>query len=201
VTDGSRGFNHGTTTFFDFDATTVAPNGFTVALDFRRFPEDPANSPGPGGFLVFGLGVDSGTAISNEFQAPNLSDWSILFQQAANGNTGNANVRTDNTGPGFSFDYGNPDIEHSLLLTAIPQVSGAYGDADLIDINVLIDGTLSQDFTTVGGTDFGTLAISANNFEGRYIDNLVVSAIPEPGSLVVGLLGLVMTAAGRRRKC
>lgn len=198
VTDGNVGFSFGTTSFYDFDATTVSPDGFEVALDFRRYPTTPAAPTG--GYIAFGFGVDSGTAIVNDFHAIGASDWSVLFQQAANGNAGNANVSIDNSAVG-NFDYGDPLAEHSLVLTVTPQVSGAYGAADLIDIIVDVDGN-TQNFQTTGGADFGTFAVSANNFEARFIDNLVVSsisAIPEPSSFaLLGLGGLVML--GRRRR-
>jgi hypothetical protein len=183
VTDGDRGFSFGSSSFYELDVTSSAPDGFTIALDFRRYPADPATPPGPNGYIAFGLGVDLGSEPLGDALALNNSDWAILFQQANNGNTGNSTVYTDSA-PVTNFDYGDPDIEHSLLLTVTPQTSGAYGDSDSVDVNVLIDGTLSQDFTTTGGADFGTFTVSANNFEGRYIDNLVVSAFDGGGPLL-----------------
>ncbi len=201
TTDGSVGFSHGTASFFDYDASAVAPLGFVIALDFARFATPPAPGPGGGGFISFGLGVDAGTAIASDFAALNLSDWAILFQQAANGNTGNANVRNDGTVvAGSDFDYGNPDIEHSLSLTVTPAVAGAYGASDVINVGVVVDGTISQNFTTTGGANFGSFAVGANNFDGRYIDNLVVTAVvPEPSSLLfMASIGMFGTLRRRR---
>lgn len=206
VTDGSLGISHGTTSFYDFDASTVAPDGFTIALDFSRFVTAPDPGPGGGGYIAFGLGVDAGTdsGALNDFTAIGASDWSVLFQQANNGFQGNATARTDNDDATVTnFNYGDPDVAHSLLLTVTPDVSGAYGDTDAISVNVLVDGTISQTFATTGGDNFGSFAISANNFDTRFIDNLVVTAspsvIPEPSSLaVLGLGGLVL--ARRRRR-
>ncbi len=189
VTDGALGLNHGTTSFFDFDVTNLAPHGFTVALDFRRYPTDPTNPPGPNGYIAFGLGVDAGTAITNDFHAIGNSDFAVSFQQANAGNAANAEVFEDNVLDDV-FDYLTPDAAHSLFLTVIPAVSGAYGAADSVSINVLVDGSISNNYTVLGGANFGSFAVSANNFEARYIDNLIVTAIPEPAS--VGLLGFAL---------
>ncbi len=198
VTDGDLGLSHGTSSFYDFDAAAVSPNGFIIDLDFGRFTAPPATPPGPNGYIAFGLGVDAGTAITNDFHAIGASDWSILFQQPANGNAGNANVKTDNTGGGVNFNYGDPGAGHTLQLKVTPDVVGSYGDLDGITIDVLIDGTISQSFPTTGGANFGSFTVSANNFEPRFIDNLVVSSIPEPTTLAMAGLALVAGLARRR---
>ncbi|MEM7626282.1 MAG: PEP-CTERM sorting domain-containing protein [Planctomycetota bacterium] len=199
VTDGALGISHGTSSIFEFDAAAASPDGFTVALDFSRFVVTPDPGPGGGGYIAFGLGVDTGS-VPNDFTAIGASDFSVLFQQANSGNAANASVNVDNGAsvPAVNFNYADdPDVPHTLLLTVLPQVSGAYGELDLIDINILVDGLVSQDFTVTGGTDFGTFTVSANNFDTRFIDNLVVTAVPEPASLVLlGMGGLMMV---RRR--
>lgn len=196
VTDGDLAILHGTTGFYDYDVTTVAPNGFQVALDFSRFVVTPDPGPGAGGYIAFGLGVDSGTALG-DFTAIGAADWAILFQQANSGNAANAEAFSDNVLQG-NFDYFQPDTPHTLLLTVTPDTPGAYGETDSINIDVLIDGALSQSFTTTGGANFGSFAASANNFDTRFIDNLVVSAIPEPGSAL--LLGAAIAGSLVRRR-
>ncbi len=195
VTDGNLGISHGTSSLYAFDAAAVTPQGFTVALDFSRFVVTPEPGPGANGLIAFGLGVDSGTSLG-EFTAVNFSDFGISFQQANAGNAANAEIFVDGLFVS-NFDYLTPDLPHTLLLTVVPQVPGAYGDTDLIDINILVDGTISVDVTVTGGTEFGTFTVSANNFDTRYIDNLVVTAIPEPASLA--LMGLGALAVCRRR--
>ncbi|WP_428386789.1 hypothetical protein [Mucisphaera sp.] len=194
VTNGSLGIPFGTSSLYDFDVTTVAPNGFTVAMDFGRFVTPPASGPGGGGYIAMGLGVDASAPLS-DFTAIGAADWSILFQQANAGNAANAEAFIDNVSDS-NFDYLDPVAPHTLLLTVTPQVPGAYGDTDNIDINVLVDGTISQDFVTTGGSNFGSLTISSNNFDARFIDNLVVSAIPEPASVAL----LALSAAMLRRR-
>lgn len=196
VTNGTQGVAFGTTSLYEFDVAAVAPLGFEIAFDFSRFVIPPDPGPGAGGYIAFGLGVDIGSAL-NDFTAIGASDFSVLFQQANNGNAANASVFEDNVSV-TNFDYFDPDSPHTLVMTVVPAVAGAYGVADSIDVELLIDGTLSQSFTTLGGDDFGTFAVSSNNFDARYIDNLVVSVIPEPTSLVLASLVLGGTLVGRR---
>ena len=191
VTDGNLGISHGTSSFYNFDVTTVAPNGFTVAADFSRFVVAPDPGPGGGGYLAFGLGADAGALPQGDFLAIGSTDWSILFQQANAGNAANAEVAIDGAAVD-NFDYLNPDVPHTLLLTVIPDTPGAYGDTDSINIDVLVDGTIAESFVTTGGDNFGSLAISANAFDTRYIDNLVVSAIPEPASAALLGVGAIL---------
>lgn len=192
VTDGDLGISHGTSSIYEFDAAAAAPNGFTVALDFSRFVVTPTPGPGAGGYIAIGLGVDNGS-VPNDFSAIGAGDFAVLFQQANNGNAANAGVFEDNVDIG-NFDYLSPDDPHSLLLTVTPAVSGLYGDTDTVNINVLVDGAISQDYSVLGGVDFGTVTVSANNFDTRYIDNLVVTAIPEPasGGSLLAVLGLLV---------
>lgn len=200
VTNGDLGVSHGTSSFYNFDAAAAAPKGFRVDLDFGRFVSPPAN-PG-GGYIAFGLGVDAGvvSADLNDFTAIGGSDFGILFQQANLGNAANAEAFEDNASLG-AFDYLDPVNPHSLTLIARPQVDGAYGAADLVDVTVIVDGTISQAFTTLGGSNFGSFAVSANNFDTRFIDNLVVRSIPEPTGLVLAGLAVVGRVPRRRFKC
>lgn len=199
MTNGSQGVSHGTTGFYDFDAAALSPNGFKVSLDFSRFVNPPAGTGG-GGYIAFGFGVDSGAAI-NDFSAIGLSDFAVLFQQANNGNAANASAFEDNSGIG-NFDYLTPDAPHSLVITATPAVAGSYGTGDTVNINVLVDGSISQNYSVSGGANFGSFAVSANNFDTRYIDDLVVEsvAVPEPSMAGLTLIGLALGALRRRRK-
>ncbi|MEM8783808.1 MAG: PEP-CTERM sorting domain-containing protein, partial [Planctomycetota bacterium] len=195
VTNGSQGVAFGTTSVYEFDVTTVAPDGFQVAFDFSRFVTAPDPGPGGGGYIAFGLGVDIGSPL-NDFTAIGASDWSVLFQQANNGNAANASAFEDNTSIS-NFDYLTPDVPHTLEITAIPAISGAYGETDTVNISVVVDGTITQNYSVLGGVDFGTFAVSANNFDTRFIDDLVVTAVPEPAT--AALLGLGALAMLRRR--
>ena len=197
VTDGNLGISHGTGSLYEFDAAAASPDGFIVELDFSRFVIAPDPGPGAGGFISFALGVDGGTPV-NEFTPTNLGDFAVLFQQTADGNAANANVFADGTSFA-NFDYLNPDTPHTLKVTVVPAASGAYGDTDTVNINVLVDGTISQNYSVSGGADFGMFSVGANNFDTRYIDNLVVSAIPEPTSLALAGLAVFAGFARRRR--
>ena len=204
TTDGNVGTLISGGAMFDFDFSTVAPLGFSVAFDFNRF--HPVN-PGPGnGFIAVGFGrtVPTDPNTYGAFGAIANSDFSMLFQQGVGANVGNTQFFQDDTGTLTSFlpgtgstgplDYGDPNATHSVLITLTPQIPGAYGDTDVINFRVVVDNGPSFNSTVLGGADFGRLAFSANPLVHRTIDNLVVTAIPEPASLgllaIGGLLGL-----------
>ena len=188
VTDGSVATMIAGGGMFDFDVATVAPGGFTVAFEFNRF--HPIN-PGTGnGFIAMGLGrtvPDDATTYGPQ-GALNGSDFAILFQQGVDANVGNTQIFQDDDGTGSSFlpgtaatgplDYGDPTATHAVLLTMTPAVAGAYGDSDVINFTLEVDGSASFSSSVLGGDDFGRLAFSANPFVHRYIDNLVVTALP-----------------------
>ncbi|MGB7326588.1 MAG: PEP-CTERM sorting domain-containing protein, partial [Rubripirellula sp.] len=89
------------------------------------------------------------------------------------------------------------------------QVDGAYGLNDVINYslsvtNPLLAGGVLKSGTFLGdGSDLGLISFSNNNANSqRYIDNLVVSAVPEPSSLAaLSVIGLFAgTSRFRRRK-
>jgi hypothetical protein len=201
ATDGSLASTVEGGAHYDFDITTLAPAGFVVEFDFNRF--HPFN-PGTGnGFLAVGLGADSGAAVGGGGFVPNNSDLTILFQQGVGANTGNTQILQDNVFlPGTAsegpVDFGDPTVGHSVRLAMVPAVAGQYGDADVINGSLSIDGGPAYTFSVLGGADFGNLAFSSNGFVHRSYDNLVVRAIPEPTSAV--LAAMVALAGCRRRR-
>ena len=174
-----------------FDVTTVAPLGFKVEFDFNRF--HPVNA-GPGNGLVsIGLGAPTGAAIGGGQFAVANSDFAIVFQQGVGANVGNTTFHEDGvflpgTGSEGPVDYGDPNAWHSVDLRMIPAVAGAYGDSDVINGSLRIDGGAAYNFTVLGGDEFGNLAFASNGFVHRAYDNLIVTAIPEPGTLSLLLL-------------
>ena len=136
VTNGSQGLSFGTSSTFEFDAAAASPAGFTVELDFARFVDIPDPVPGPNGYIAFGLGVDNGTA-PTDFTAIGAGDWTVLFQQANAGNAANAEVYVDGVLVS-NFDYLNPDVPHTLVLTVTPRHAGGvrrnrYGERQRAD--------------------------------------------------------------------
>lgn len=188
TTDGSVATLIAGGAMFDFDVATVAPGGFSVAFDFNRF--HPIN-PGTGnGFIAMGLGrtVPEDPNTYGNFAALNGADFALLFQQGVEGNVGNTQFFQDSTSAATEFlpgtgatgplDYGDPTATHSVVLTMTPAVAGAYGDADVINFTLEVDGSASFSSSVLGGDDFGRLAFSANPAVHRFIDNLVVTALP-----------------------
>jgi hypothetical protein len=208
TTDGNLGTLISGGTTFGFDATTVAPNGFRVAFDFNRF--HPINPGSGNGFIAVGFGkaVPADPNTYGGLGAIAGSDFAILFQQSTGGNAGNTQFFQDDLGAANTFlpgtgatgplDYGSPTATHSVVISLTPTTSGAYGDSDVINFSVVVDGGSSYSSTVLGGDNFGNLAFSANPSVHRYIDNLVVSTIPEPtSSLLIGLGTLVVFAIRR----
>lgn len=188
TTDGDLGTLISGGAMFDFDVTTVAPGGFTVEFDFGRF--HPINPGTGGGFIAFGFGrtVPADPNTFGALGAFDITDFVVLFQQGVGNNIGNTSFFQDSTSAATEFlpgtamegplDYGDPTIEHSVKITFTPQVAGQYGDTDVIDFSVVVDGSASFSSTVLGGADFGRLAISSNQFVHRYIDDLIVTALP-----------------------
>lgn len=204
ATDGSLASTIEGGAHYDFDVTSVAPNGFIVEFDFNRF--HPFNPGSGNGFVGFGLGADSGAVVGGGGFVANNSDLTLIFQQGVGANVGNMQILEDNVfaggtdGSGLGpVDYGDPTAWHSVKLTVVPAVAGAYGDADTINASVSVDGSAPYSFSVLGGTDFGNLGFSSNGFVHRAYDNLVVSAIPEPTSLLLGGLATLICACTRRR--
>lgn len=203
VTDGNLASTIEGGAHYDFDVTSVAPNGFMVEFDFNRFA--PASAGGTGnGFVALGLGADSGAVVGGGGFVPNNSDLTLIFQQGVGANIGNTQVLQDNVFlPGTAsegpLDYGDPLATHSVKLTLIPTAAGAYGDADSINGSLSVDGGAPFNFSVLGGADFGNLGLSSNGFVHRSYDNLVVTAIPEPACLAIFALALGAAGLQRRR--
>lgn len=187
---------------YDFDVTTLAPLGFMVEVDFNRF--HPFNPGSGNGFSGIGLGADTGAAVGGGGFVPNNSDLALIFQQGVGANVGNMQILEDNvflpgTGSEGPVDYGDPTVGHSVKLTLIPAVPGAYGDADTINGSLSIDGGTPYNFSVLGGSNFGSLALSSNGFVHRSWDNVVVTAIPEPTSVALACFGLMAVSLVRRK--
>ena len=206
VTDGSVGSTIEGSARFDFDITTMAPSGFTVEFDFNRF-HDPHSSPDPfapgPGYVSVGFGTEDDDVQGGGAFNVNNADLTILFQQDILGNDppnqdGNIQIREDSvlvhgttddvnepdpdpSGNG-AINYGDPTVDHSVKVQIVPAVTGAYGDTDILDVELTVDSVLLYSFSTVGGTDFGTLSLASNGFVHREYDNLIVTALAVTGT-------------------
>ncbi|MEQ8211552.1 MAG: PEP-CTERM sorting domain-containing protein [Lacipirellulaceae bacterium] len=203
VTDGLVGSTIEGSARFDFDITTMAPSGFTVEFDFNRFHEDNPPDPfAPGaGYVSVGFGTEDDDVQGGGAFNVNNADLTILFQQDIDGNdppnqVGNIqifedSVQTDGVAivDGMELDpsgngrisYGDPVMDHSVKVQIVPAVNGAYGDADVLNVELTVDSVLLYSFSTVGGIDFGTLSLASNGFVHREYDNLVVTALASDG--------------------
>lgn len=191
VTDGQWGSTIEGSARYPVDITAMAPNGFIVQFDFNRF--SPFNPPDPfgenNGFVSVGLGAEDDAGQGGGQFNVNNTDFAILFQQPVGGNVGNTQffedgvflLGTTDEGP---VDYGDPLATHTVELTMVPATAGQYGDADMINGSVSIDGGTPFDFSVLGGDGFGHLSFASNGFVHRVYDNLTVTALA-----VVGVSG------------
>lgn len=188
VTDGSVASTVDGAARYPVDITSLAPNGFTVEFDFNRFA--PFNPPDPFGenvgFLSVGFGTNDEAGLGGGQFNVNHADLTILFQQAAGPNVGNTQLFQDSeflpgTGSEGPVDYGDPLAGHSVELTLVPTAAGQYSDDDSVNGTLIVDGGTPYNFTVLGGSNFGTLSFSSNQFVHRTYDNLVVTALPVTG--------------------
>ncbi|KAA1257911.1 hypothetical protein LF1_04010 [Rubripirellula obstinata] len=197
TTNGTRAHLFSGAAHTTFNAATSAPAGFTVAFDFSRIDTGVVAAPS-NGLLAVGTGYDETVNEFSPFEVSGNSQFAVLFQQANNGNAANGEIFVDGTSQG-TFDYLDPVAEHSVLLSFIPTTAGAYGATDDIAASVTVNGASVFSGTVQGGADFGDLGFATNLFTAPYIDNLVVTAVPEPGS-AIALASLASVGLLRRKR-
>lgn len=184
-----------------YSASADAPLGFTVSFTFDR-NTDPAANASAGGFLAVGVGSNATASSLGGLSAINQTELGILFQQPNAGNAANGEVHINNVLTS-NFDYLDPAAPHDVELLIKPQVPGAYNTAgDLIDYRVTVDGNVlaTGSFANSGtsGRDVGIVGFSSNNFAQRYVDDLVIAAIPEPATCLLFAMGGVAVLFRRR---
>ena len=191
------------------DPDVLAGGGYTVAFDFQRgqaggftgvfIGYDPSSVETQDGGAAFGPinGTNSAT--------PGITDAAFLFQnQMGEGRVQyNSFVGGDDASDDVTINFDNVYSDgtgtltgvHSALLTV--NAPSGFGDGADGSVSISVDGNLvtTQD-VTFDGNFGGVVGFSANQGNAR-IDNLVISAIPEPASL--GLLGIGGLALLRRR--
>lgn len=203
VTNGTVASTNNGLARMSYDATGDAPNGFSVGLDFNRDHQFNGVNPAGNGYMTIALGLSTDVSNTNPDTNVGNSQFAFLVQQASGGNAGNTQIFEDGaflagTGATGDIDYGDPGVGHAVLMTFVPQATGAYGDSDLIDFTITVDGDPGKSFsgTTSGGPSFGALSLASNTTTHRQWDNVVITAIPEPATVglagVCGILGLMI---------
>lgn len=158
------------------DILPSAPKGFDVEFDFDR-NTDPDADPSAGGFLSFGFGAN--LEVLDGFSSVLASSFGVLFQQPAEGNAANGNVFVDGVVvEDWNFDYLDPASVQSVKLSIRPETEGDFEAGDLINFSLAVGGTtlVSDSFSYESDGFFGDVSFSSNNFLGRHIDNLIITA-------------------------
>lgn len=172
--DGAGGLSPGEVVIADFDTT----DGGYTGSDANIYPASvsgvaAAPATGSGAFLAV---LANGFAVFN-FAAP-------LSQ--------------------FSFDYGSADTYNLLEIFYVGGATESFTGQDLIDVGTA-DGNQSEPRTngrlTVNGngTQIASIRLSSglNSFE---IDNLAVTAVPEPSVWALLILGFGVIGHSMRRR-
>jgi hypothetical protein len=166
---------------------------------------------GPGGWTVTGASID---LIGNYWEAP--SSVTNAGSVDLDGNNPGGIQQTISIGPGmYSLSFylsGNPDGGTGLKM----GLSGVTGGTPLTQVFSYTTGSNSHsnmmyeheimDFTIAPGTTSATLSFSstdpAPSFFGPVIGNVSISAVPEPSTwamMILGFIGVGFVAYRRKR--
>lgn len=193
TTDGSVAQLIGGAAQVELDLGPLAPLGYTVAFDFQRVTDG-------NGFIAMGIGLDDTDQIEN---AGGFNGNAFLFTNSANGaeaavlvkQNGDVELWDGAAAPAQTIGgfYGDPSGVHSALVTVSAPSGYGAGSAGVLSLSIDGSAAASQDIT-FDGVSSGYLSFYSNLAGGggviRYgaIDNLVVTAIPEPSSLAIAAM-------------
>lgn len=175
--------------------TVVAAPGDTVQVDF--FAADP---DGVGELTGFNLPIDIGFGFDGDSIPSQLTTAPVVLTNSF----GASNSYNAFPGAGFNLD-GTVNIASSgapLVLSTTPQlvfslnfdVGTSAVPGDVFDIAIVTNPTAP--FLTINGTDIGPADASTATLGAGQI---VILAVPEPGTFGVAMIGLGLFASRRRR--
>ena len=164
-----------------------APSGFTLVSDFDT---SAAQSIVSGSNFIFPTGDIPGITAS----IPGNSTPYLSVQGG-----GVANISFGTAVRSFSFDYSTVDNYNTLTIN---YADGGFTNLSGDDILTagLANGRVSGSFRIDGDGRFISglsLATSSNAFE---VDNLAISAVPEPGTWFLMVAGFGLVGVGMRRR-
>jgi hypothetical protein len=211
--DGNLGrlrLGHGVVDFDLLSNSTVLQNGFQASFDFQR---------GGGGYIAFAIGMtpaeieahpQNNARIGVPF-ATNIpeTDFGFLFRPPTGGQGQTEIWRggVQTTGPLGIFNAtsitGSPtSLLNQAVVRFTPAVAGQWGAGSTINAELVVNnGTpLSYSFLS-DGSGLGYFGFHSNagaSVAQAGVDNLVISAIPEPSSL--SLVAVLALGLGLRRR-
>ena len=188
---------------FDFASLPELAGGYTVAFDFTRTMGN--------GFVALGIGLDDTDQIEDVggfngnaalFDNPGMSvngaEGAVLFRQDNTSESAGA-VELFNQGDVVATQDGffaDRESTQSALVTVLAP--DGYGAGSVGTLTAEIGGNSISTDITFDGVSSGFLSLYSNQV-GLTLDNLAVSAIPEPASLsLLGAGGLALLARRRR---
>lgn len=157
----------------------ASANAGTTIIDFN-------NGTAPGFTGEFGLFA---TDVQNVAKGPNATPF--LAVPSASASTGTAVYTSGRYITSFSFDWGTPDSYNALSFTGLAGTSVPITGASLAPGHYTYNFLASQQIKSVNFTS------SNRAFE---IDNVSVTAVPEPASWALMIGGFVMVGFASRRR-
>lgn len=157
-----------------------AANAATTLIDFNDL-----TAPGfSGNFSVLATGIENVAA------APNATPF-LVVPGIGGSSSGTATYTSANRITAFSLDVGTPDDYNTLTFRNGATVVATYTGAGYTAGNFAFNFTDAQNVTSV---DFSS---SSRAFE---IDNVSVTAVPEPATWALLLVGFGMVGVAARRR-
>lgn len=200
--NGSAGVIKNGAVQINTDFGPLAPMGYTVAFDMTRTTGN--------GYLALAVGLDSTSQIPS---TGGFNGNAFLFTNGGNGvdaavvlrqTNGNATDGTLELWAGGSAAlqtldsfYTDREATQSVLVTV--AAPNGYGAGSMGTLTAEIDGSSASQAITFDGVSSGYLSLFSNQ-TGATIDNLVVTAIPEPTTIGLTLFALIGCVAGTRRR-
>ena len=158
----------------------TAANAATSLIDFNDL-----TAPGfSGNFSVLSTGSPGIAA------APNDTPF-LVAPSVGGGSSGTATYTTSNSITAFSFDWGTPDTYNTLTFRSGATVVASFTGTGLSAGNYGYTFTTAQD---VNNVDFSS---TQRAFE---IDNVSVTAVPEPTTWALLIVGFGMVGVAARRR-
>jgi hypothetical protein len=177
---------------------SVVQNGFEVSFDFQR---------GGGGYIAFAVGLTPSEIESHPQNnarigvpfAANIpqTDFGFLFRPGAASEVWKAG--TSSVGPAGIFNAtsiaGSPtSLLNSAVAKFTPAISGQWGSGDTINFQLTVNNALVPQYSTSfisDGSGLGFFGFHSNagaSVAQAAVDNVVITAIPEPASAVMVFL-------------
>lgn len=188
--NGSQGLLRSGSTRIDLDLAPLAPSGFTLSFDATR---------GVGGYVGFTLGLGPTNTLAGLAPLNAFADFSFLLKPAVSGSMQLEMLTNGISATGNYGAFGSATAAHSIVAALTPNgYTGTAGISITIDGNNAFTGSLftgTFDWQNDGWQ--GYVSFESNNTDAK-IDNLVITAVPEPGTVLLGVFGGLGLALFRR---